>query len=230
MGSASTYCGFPAYAWDRRPDELRQGNNRINFDDGCYFNIGDDMVMARSLIGQPMIQPDLGPEEMVSLRETFDRFRRDFAAGPPPAAAEEEDEPAWLLRWIPLVAAIFGAGGGVAAASSAFWCGGAGMFIKGPLGYSMAANCFGFGGAAAVGGGAVASAATAYIAASALVYLVPWVTFFDYVKQKLWCIWDHIRETIAWIWKKLAEVVGTLVSTVKARFSATIPEPHRLRD
>ncbi len=188
MDGASTYCDYPVCAWDLRPYENHPEHN-INFGSGCWFYGGDVRANASRLPTRPMTQHDIGREEMDSLRKSADDLRHFMDQSPPttaknqdepPSEAKAKDEPAWFLKWTALVAAIFGAGGGAAAASSVFWCGSAGIFVKGPLGFSIAAGCFGCGGAAtaAVAGCAVGGAASAYIAASTIVYLVPWKAVF----------------------------------------------------
>ncbi|KAF4986858.1 hypothetical protein FDECE_15740 [Fusarium decemcellulare] len=240
IGSSSTYCGVKSYPWDQRTDP-KQLKKQLVHNPGCVFDLSDDLDEAKRLLGNPVMSLDLSEEEKDDIRRQFDGFHNDLIRGPPEpkvgkhrrVSSDSEGPPApsadgtgtWFQRWKGLLATIVAAGAGVAGMAGAFWISAGGIIVKGPLGFCMAAGYFNAAGI----GTAFAAGGTAGIVAYGAIYFIPWDRLWNLLKQKLWSVWEYIRDTICWIWSKLKQLAGTVLSKVSlasddmpkaARFSA----------
>ncbi|KAI5462031.1 hypothetical protein BGZ63DRAFT_463153 [Mariannaea sp. PMI_226] len=220
VSSTSTYCGVKTYAWDQRTDpKLRKGGYQISHAEGCHFDISDDMDEARILLQVPVTAFDMSPEEQAKITHEVRKFQEDAMSesnmdtgvsssaenAPSPAA---DDTNTWFQRAKSLIAVLVGAGAGLAAMAGTFWVSAGGVYLKGPLGLSMAAGYFNM---CAIGGVCIAGTGAA-IAAGAAVYFIPWDKFWNYLKNRLWQVWEKICNALTWIWEQMKTLGKKVVS------------------
>jgi hypothetical protein len=143
------------------------------------------------------------------------------AAGPASSSTDGPEIESWFQRWKLLLAGIVGAGTGAAVAGGFMWCSAGGIFVKGPLGISLAAGYFSF----AAGGGVCLAAAGAGLTAGTVFYFVPWGKVFEYVRLQLWQIWDHICDIFTRIWEKIKSLASTVMSMIFLPAAPHGPKP-----
>ncbi|KAH6886848.1 hypothetical protein B0T10DRAFT_607710 [Thelonectria olida] len=217
IGSASKYCNVKAYAWEHRPTSIRRGGYQITYAEGCHFDISDDLEDARRLLNQPITSCDMQDDELAKIKSQFLSIQEEMASGPVSSDGSvssylgADQTGNWFEKWKGLLAMIIAAGTGtyrIGGAITAVWVSGGGVYIKGPLGLSIAAGYFNV----AAFAGAVGAGGMMAIAAWGAVYFVPWDRLWNLVREKLSQIWEVIRDVAAWIWEKMKALASTFVS------------------
>ncbi|UPL01761.1 hypothetical protein LCI18_012695 [Fusarium solani-melongenae] len=204
---------FKTVYWDRRTDS-KLLKKRITYAEGCVIDIQDNLEDARRVLNEPIVQPNLSEAKKAEIKRQFDGFREDVIDGSRGAAVSSDTESnsapgayeteTWFQRWKGLLATIVGAGAGAFGVFGSFWVSAGGVCIKGPFGMSIAAGYF----TAAGVGGACAAGGVVGLAAGGAVYFVPWDRFWASLKNRLWELWEYIRDTFVWIWNKLKGLAG----------------------
>lgn len=212
IGSRSTYCDFPTYAWDNRPKDLQQSERMITHYEGCHWDVSDcraeaDLLLKPSLA--PM--PSLEEHNLAKARDQFAEVREKHmpnGSGSSPNSGGD-GTPGWLTNWKAIIGTAVSAiaTAGYAGTYGFFWYSSTGLLIKGPFGLSLALGhttsvLTGGSMMAMASAGAAAGAATAsLIFAGAFVYYIPKDTVFDLLKKTFWKIWDVIRDVASWLWE-----------------------------
>lgn len=241
----STYCGIRAYQWDQLPQTALPRARQITYGKGCSIDMQNYQDEAMEFIrSQPSTASTMSAEQIAGVREQFQRLQDELAAGPPAgqrsnagpvsagvaaaasptaAASHADGTESWFQRWKLLVAGLVGAGAAGGVGGGFMWFSAGGIFVKGPLGLSLSAGYF----SVAAGGGVCLAASGAGIAAGALFYFVPWGRVFDYVKGKLWQIWEYICDIVARIWQKIKSLASAAMSKVFFPCASQGPKPAR---
>ncbi len=202
IDSRSTYCNFRSYAWDNRPESIRNHNRNITHMPGCYWDLGECPQEAKELLRPSFIPtPDIEESKLNEAKAGVAEMRdKDMAF---------QDTPGWLERWRAIVAIAFGAIGGGAAGFYGFCAySSSGILLTGPAGLSLSIGHTSF---LVAGGGGMAAFGTA-IAAGALVYFIPWDKVFAFVREAFKKIWEVVRDVIAWVWDKIKSLPASLMS------------------
>lgn len=214
IGSASKYCNVKAYAWEHRPSNIRRGGYQITYAEGCHFDISDDLEVARRLLTHPITAYGMGDNELADIKSQFASIQEEMTSErvssgvllTPYIGADQTDN--WFNRWNGLLATIIGAGTGAYGIGGTVWISGGGVYIKGPLGLSIAAGYFNM----AAFAGALGTGGIMAIAAWGGVYFVPWDRLWILVREKLSQIWDIICDVATWIWEKMKGLASNFVS------------------
>ncbi|KAF5648929.1 hypothetical protein F52700_747 [Fusarium sp. NRRL 52700] len=205
IGTSSTYCGFKAYAWDARPSQLHQNNKELTHLEGCNFDLSDCSRDELRFLQQPRDVSDLSHDDKYHAMQKIQELK------------DIEVQVEELLSY-----------------SHGSWCRRSwhgqrlldecwGIMVKGPCGLYMAAGNATVGGFWAVGAAGVGSAVAAY----GMVYFIPWDRVWDFLRAKLWQIWDKICEVLVWIKDKLTELASTILTKVSLAIQGA-PKPARL--
>ncbi|KAH7015597.1 hypothetical protein EDB80DRAFT_832658 [Ilyonectria destructans] len=236
IGSSSTFCGVKAYAWPQRQSAR---DRRLEHAEGCYFNFSDVIDEASRLL-QPQIAPEMSEdalsEQFSSLSTQLMRLEEDRTPESQKQVslgAHDSSLPAadgtgsWFDKSKGLLATIVGlvCGAGAGAMTGGFVVTSGGISLSGPLGFSLTTKYF----CAAGFGAACGAAAATTIVAGAAVYLIPWGTLWEYVKDMLWSIWSRIGDMVVSVLEKVKAVVMSFVSKLTAifpSFSVSGPRVH----
>ncbi|RFU26659.1 hypothetical protein B7463_g9682, partial [Scytalidium lignicola] len=216
IGSKSTFCGWNYPRWCMRPNAIN--NYKLDYSSGCAVDTTDGPEEGMRVLSHSRAEFSTSEENMDEIKEKCHELTKcmlkeseaatnrdtpkSLAEVSSPTPTPDKTE-TWFEKWKGLLAVIIGGGAGCAAGGGFMHFSAAGITIKGPFGLSMAAgyaNCT-LGGACAVGVGTA-------VVAGLLVYFIPWDQVFDFIRRQLSKIWNHVRDTITWIWKRLTALVG----------------------
>ncbi|KAF5722729.1 hypothetical protein FMUND_2606 [Fusarium mundagurra] len=227
IGTSSTYCGFKTFKWDARPSRLQQSNKELTHLAGCNFDLSDCSREDLQFLQQPRASPGLSREDKYNTMQRAQELRDievSENAGHSSSSCADGTE-MWFQKWKSFLATAMaaGAGAGAVGMTNGFWMIAGGIAVKGPFGLSMAAGYATAGSFAAVGAAGVGSAVAAY----GMVYFIPWDRLWDFLRAKLWQIWDKIWEVLVWIKDKLAKLASTVLTKVSLVFQGA-PKPVRL--
>ena len=121
------------------------------------------------------------------------------------------------------MAIILGAGAGAGAAGGFMWFSAGGIYLQGPLGFSLSAGYF----SVAASGGACLAGAGAALAVGGFFYLVPWDWVFEYIKHLLWRIWHKVCDAVSELWEKAKSWASAMVSSISLPSAHHGPKPAR---
>lgn len=243
IGSDSTYRGFPTYAWDSRPDKLRDGESNITHSEGCDFNFNDRLAEARKLLRSRFVPTsELSDDGVAEAKSHFGDLAKSLLLNqeptstatassalpnpsrPLPIQGNDQNQPenpdsGWLGAWNAILSKAFSvfSGEGLVGFCGQFYLSHEGIFIKGCAGMSLAL------GRLVVMGGRVKvdrPAAGATIAAGTLLYFIPWGSVIAFLRRSLWKIWDFVRGVVAAVWETIKKMARGVVLCFKGEEKA----------
>ncbi|CAG1963085.1 unnamed protein product [Fusarium graminearum] len=209
ISASSTYCGWPTWAWSRRPQEARF-RKQLTHHEGCLFDLSDVSPQDLSYRSQSREQPKLSDEARRDATTQTESPKDDVVTehGEESVQSTTGHINSWFQQWRTLSATVIEASGNAKDIGiiGGIWMGNDGLIIKGPVCLYIATGYESLdieGYTSIVGALSVGTSMVTYDQ----VFLISWDRIWEHFTNLLENIWGF-----TWIMNKITELSCWLVS------------------